>query len=132
MTYFTKENGQITLWLGQAKLGSKQYCKDGIKDDLHKKYSDSYLSNQIYFLSDKPCGLTDEAKEITQLINELNMINAFEDDNKREKELLKCFLDKGIQISIPCLLAYDKNSVYKDISNLKKEIEKETQWAKNN
>lgn len=132
LTYFTKENGQTTLWLGQAKLGSKQYCKDGIKDDLDTKYNASYLSNQIYFLADKPCGLTDEAKEITQLINKLNMINALEDESKRAIELLKCFLDNGIQINIPCLLAYDKNSVYKDINNLQKEIEKETKWAKNN
>ena len=30
LTYFTNTNGKITIWLGQAKLGSMQYCKNGI------------------------------------------------------------------------------------------------------
>lgn len=132
LTYFTNDNGNITLWLGQAKLGGKQYCKDGIKEDLEKKYTDSYLSSQIYFLADKPCGLTAEGKRIAMTINNLNIINALEDDTKRAEELLGYFLKNNIHINIPCLLAYDKNSVYKDVDKLKIEIDKEVEWAKKN
>ena len=74
MTYFTNVNGKITLWLGQAKMGSKQYCKNGILDDLNKKYSSLYLAEQIYFLADKPSGLTNEGKQLADLLSELNML----------------------------------------------------------
>ena len=34
LTYLTKYNGKYTLWLGQAKLGKKSYCRDSIHEDL--------------------------------------------------------------------------------------------------
>lgn len=130
LTYFTNENGKITLWLGQAKLGDKQYCRKGIIEDLVKKYDTLYLSKQIYFLADKPCGLSKEGKEIALLINKLNMINADQDDITRAEKLLEYLSNQNIDVNIPCLLAYGKNSVYKNISDLEKKIEKEIDWAK--
>ena len=38
LTYFTKDSSGISLWLGQAKLGGKTYCKNGIDKDLIEKY----------------------------------------------------------------------------------------------
>lgn len=130
LTYFTNESGKITLWLGQAKLGDKQYCKKGIVEDLIKKYRSLYLSKQIFFLADKPCGLTEEGKELTMLINKINMFNASEDDETRAKQLIDYLKDNNIDINIPCLLAYGKNSVYSNLLELEKKIEKEIDWAK--
>ena len=31
LTYFTFQNNHISLWLGQAKMGEKGYCKQGIR-----------------------------------------------------------------------------------------------------
>lgn len=44
LTYFTRDDNGISLWLGQAKLGGKDYCKSGINDDLLKKFKSEYLS----------------------------------------------------------------------------------------
>lgn len=130
LTYFTNMEGMITLWLGQAKLGGKQYCKEGILEDLEKKYTDLYMAKQIYFMADKPTGLTEDGIQIANLLNRLNMLNAFEDDNNRAEQLMHFLKAQNIGISIPCLLAYDKADVYADITKLKSKVEAEIEWAK--
>lgn len=130
LTYFTNIHGTITLWLGQAKLGSKQYCKNGILEDLEKKYTDLYMAKQIYFMADKPTGLTEEGIQISNLLNKLNMLNAYEDDNNRAEQLMQFLKEQNINICIPCLLAYDKADVYADITNLKSRMESEVAWAR--
>ena len=130
LTYFTNIHGTITLWLGQAKLGGKQYCKKGILEDLEKKYTDLYMAKQIYFLADKPAGLTEEGKQIANLLNRLNMLNVCEDDNNRAEQLMKFLKMQNIDICIPCLLAYDKADVYADITKLESKVELEMTWAK--
>lgn len=130
LSYFTNRNGEITLWLGQAKLGSRQYCKSGILGDLEKKYTDLYMAKQIYFLADKPCGLTEEGIQITNLLNELNMLNICENDTNRAKQLMQFLETQNIDICIPCLLAYNKKEIYIDILNIESKIESEIKWAK--
>ena len=130
LTYFTNLHGTITLWLGQAKLGSKQYCKKGIIEDLEKKYTDLYMAKQIYFLADKPAGLTEEGIQIANLLNRINMLNACEDDNNRAEQLMQFLKIQNIDICIPCLLAYDKADVYADITKLESKVESEIAWAK--
>ncbi len=130
LTYFTNIHGTITLWLGQAKLGSKEYCKKSILEDLEKKYTDLYMAKQIYFLADKPTGLTQEGIQIANLLNRLNMLNAYEDDNNRAEQLMQFLKTQNIDICIPCLLAYDKADVYADITKLKSKVKSEMEWAK--
>lgn len=130
LTYFTNQNGEITLWLGQAKLGSKQYCKNGILDDLDKKYNELYMAKQIYFMADKPVGLTEEGKQIATLLNQLNILNACEDDKNRAKQLMQFLIQKNIKICIPCLLAYEKAEIYGDISGFEEKVKCEIEWAK--
>ena len=130
LTYFTNIQGTITLWLGQAKLGSKQYCKNGILEDLKNKYTDLYMAKQIYFLADKPSGLTEEGKQIANLLNRLNMLNACEDDSNRAKQLIQFLKTQNIDICIPCLLAYDKAGVYADFTKLESKMKSEMVWAK--
>lgn len=130
LTYFTNIHGKITLWLGQAKLGSKQYCKNGILEDLKNKYTDLYMAKQIYFLADKPTGLTEEGKQIANLLNKLNMLNANENDNNRAEKLIQFLKEENIDICIPCLLAYDKADVYSNITKLESKVESEISWAK--
>lgn len=48
LTYFVKDESAVTLWLGQAKLGSKDYCKSDISKDLMKKYTSEYLAKQLF------------------------------------------------------------------------------------
>lgn len=130
LTYFTNTNGKITIWLGQAKLGSMQYCKNGILDDLKNKFTNLYMADQIYFLADKPVGLTEEAKQILSLLSKLNMRNIDESDDKRSKILIDYLKIQNIDICIPCLLAYNRKKVYEDIENLEKKMKSEIEWAK--
>ena len=73
LTYFSVYNGNVSLWLGQAKMGHRDYCKRDIKDDLLTKFGNEYLSQQLYFIADKQAGITDEGKLITDVINKINM-----------------------------------------------------------
>ena len=130
LTYFTNDNGKIALWLGQAKLGSESYCKSGINDDLILKFTQEYMSKQVYFISDKQSGLSDEGVELTNVINELNLINIEKDEKKRAKALIDYILNNGISINIPCLLAYGKKGVYNDLSELELQIKNEVERIK--
>lgn len=130
LSYFTNMHGTITLWLGQAKLGSKQYCKSGILEDLEKKYTNMYMAKQIYFLADKPVGLTEEGTQIANLLNKLNMLNVYEDDNNRAEQLIHFLKEQNIDICIPCLLAYDKADMYADITKIERKMKSEIEWAK--
>lgn len=125
LTYFTNDNGQIALWLGQAKMGSIDYCKTGINSDLIEKYKNLYLSKQVYFVSEKQVGLTEEGKVITEAINQLNMININNGNTQRSNELIKFLVDRNVVINIPCLLAYGKGSVYENVTDVEEKIKSE-------
>lgn len=126
-TYFTKDDNGISLWLGQAKLGDEAYCKKSINDDLLEKFKNTYLSKQLFFICDKPVEVTNAAKEILQKINKLNIASMNEDEITRAKKLIDCFNKEGITIKIPCLLAYDKSSVYSEAADLYEEVLKTTE-----
>lgn len=118
LTYFTKDNSGISLWLGQAKLGEKSYCKSGINKDLLEKYMASYLSKQLFFICDKRVSITEDAKAILEIIETLNMRTIAENEEFRACQLIDVLNANGIRIKIPCLLAYEENSVYKDAAKL--------------
>ncbi len=69
----------VSLWLGQAKLGGKAYCKTDINKDLLEKFTAEYLSKQIFFVCEKRVSLTDDTKAILEAIEEIN-IRSMEDD----------------------------------------------------
>ncbi len=73
LTYFSKNSDEITIWLGQAKLGDKGYCKSSIDKDLAEKYTQIYLSKQLFFVCDKRIHITEDAANILELIQELNI-----------------------------------------------------------
>lgn len=116
LTYFIKDESDIYLWLGQAKLGGKNYCKLGIDKDLSSKFEQCYLAEQMFFICDKPVEMTEEAKEILSVIEKVNIATLKDDDTIRAKALIKCFKDNNIRIVIPCLLAYGEGTVYSDVS----------------
>lgn len=126
LTYFSKDETGISLWLGQAKLGEKNYCKTDIKNDLLEKYTTEYLSKQIFFVCDKRVSITNDAKTILEAIEEINMRSMEYDTTLRGQKLIDYFKSAGINIKIPCLLAYGEDTVYKDVSTLYQMIEKET------
>lgn len=125
LTYFTKNDNEIVLWLGQAKLGEKNYCKIGIDHDLTKKYKAEYLTEQLYFISDKPVKVTNDAKEILEVIDNINARMIEEDPSIRTRELLDYLTKEQIKVRIPCLLAYSKNSVYSDARKIYEKIQDE-------
>lgn len=125
LTYFSKNNDEITIWLGQAKLGQKEYCKTSIDKDLAEKYSQIYLSNQLFFVCDKRIHITEDAAKILELIDNLNILMIDECTEKRAQKLLSLFSEKNVKIKIPCLLAYGATEAYKDSSRLFAEIESE-------
>lgn len=127
LTYFTKDQTGISLWLGQAKLGEKNYCKSDIDKDLLTKYTKEYLAEQIYFICDKRVEITDDAKEILDAINRINAIMIDKDDSCRIDALIEYFRKSNIKIRIPCLLAYGKSSVYSDAKDIFNKIQIEVE-----
>ena len=118
LTYFSKDDSGLSLWLGQAKLGGKSYCKNGIDTDLFSKYVTSYLSEQLFFVCDKRIHITDDAKAILEVIEKLN-IHAINDNTvSRAHQLIDLLNKLGIKVRIPCLLAYEEESVYRDAAGL--------------
>lgn len=130
LTYFVKDESGISLWLGQAKLGTKSYCKTGINDDLNDKFMPVYLTQQLFFVCDKPVQLLDKAKEILKIIEQINILEMNSDDESRAYKLLKYFSEHHIRIKIPCLLAYDNQAVYDDASSLCSKISNEVDSIK--
>lgn len=130
LTYFTKDESGISLWLGQAKLGEKSYCKSSIHKDLLEKFKKEYLAKQLFFICDKRIGITDDAKSILEAIEEINIVMNGIDENSRADKLFDCFKKYHINIKIPCLLAYGKNSVYSDIKTIYNKIESEVNSIK--
>lgn len=125
LAYFSMNNDETTLWLGQAKLGEKHYCKKGIHDDLLLKFEETYLSKQLFFICDKQIGVTEESEKLTDIINKVNLATLNENDDSRAAALLRCFNDNNIKINIPCLMAYDQESVYQDHIFIAQRIEEE-------
>ncbi len=125
LTYFSKNSDEITIWLGQAKLGQKEYCKSSIDKDLVEKYSQIYLSKQLFFVCDKRIHITEAAANILELIDEINIQMIEEISEKRAKKLLSLFKEKNVKIRIPCLLAYGSNETYQDVEQLFTRIETE-------
>lgn len=124
--YFTKDLSGISLWLGQAKAGQKNYCKGSIINDLKEKYKKDYFADTAFYIADK-----NEAPELEELLSEINEIclhaqlNKWNKDEKVNK-LLQILKDKQVKIRIPCLIAYSQK-IYSDKSKLAAFIEAEVQ-----
>ena len=99
LTYLTKCNGKYTLWLGQAKLGKRGYCRE-------------YFSEQLYFVSDKPQNVTQDSKDLLELIDELNFCMGKTSTSERAQALIKLMEDTNVSLKIPCLLAYEYADLY--------------------
>lgn len=130
LTYFSKDESGISLWLGQAKLGGKDYCKKGISFDLIKKYTGSYLAKQLYFVCDKRVQITQDARDILEKIETINIRTIDKDDDIRAQQLLALLNKLDIKIKIPCLLAYGEESVYKDEAKLQERIVSELEGVR--
>lgn len=120
----------MTLWLGQAKLGNKEYCKSSINDDLLKKYTSEYLAKQLFFVCDKRVEITSDAREILSNIDELNILMMEENDNSRAEALIDYFQKEHIKIKNPCLLAYGEDTVYRDAGQVYDRIQLEVDSIK--
>ncbi len=130
LTYFTKDSSGISLWLGQAKLGGKSYCKNGIDKDLMEKYVASYLSKQLFFVCDKRIHISSDANDILEAIEDLNIRSIADDATLRAQQLINLLNMLGIQIKIPCLLAYEGNGIYQDPLKLYGRVMSETEDLK--
>lgn len=130
LTCFTKDETGITLWLGQAKLGEKNYCKSGIHNDLLEKFKKEYLAKQLFFVCDKRIGITDDAKSILEAIEDINRLMMSADESSRADKLLAYFKEHHIKIKIPCLLAYGEGTVYADASKICDKIQEQVDSIK--
>lgn len=130
LTYFTKDEAGISLWLGQAKLGEKSYCKSSIHEDLLEKFKKEYLAKQLFFVCDKRIEITDDAKSILEIIEKINIIMMDADESSRADYLIDYFKKHHINIKIPCLLAYGNGTVYADAGKIYNEIQKEVDSIK--
>lgn len=125
LTYFTKDEAGISLWLGQAKLGEKSYCKSSIHKDLLEKFKREYLAKQLFFICDKRIGITDDAKSILEAIEGINLLMINSEENSRSDNLIDYFKKHHINIKIPCLLAYGEETVYADKETILDKIQAE-------
>ena len=105
--YFTQQKKEISLWLGQVKTGSRDYCKSSIITDLNEKYILDYFCQSLYYIADK----VDNSHDLSNLLNDINLIcfNSIEkhwtEELKKEK-IINLLIEKEIKIKIPCLLSY--------------------------
>ena len=127
LTYFSIQGESVSLWLGQAKMGDKEYCKGDINKDLLEKFNKVYLAKQMFFICDKPVEITSEGKKLIQIINDIDIAMLDDDPVQRANGLLDCFRKNNVTIKIPCLLAYGQGLVYKDPTSVFAMIEKETE-----
>lgn len=122
--YFTKDDEEVSFWLGQAKAGGKEYCKSSIVDDLNDKYRKDYFSDTVFYIADRK-----DTNELDDILIGINKI-CFEaqkqnyDNETKVKELLAFLESKKVRIKIPCLIAYTKD-IYNDFEKLKQLIENE-------
>lgn len=127
LSYFSIQEDIVSLWLGQAKMGDKEYCKGDINKDLLEKFKKVYLAKQMFFICDKPVEITDEGKKLVRIINDLDIAMLDDDPTRRADGLISCFKKNNIAIKIPCLLAYGQGLVYEDPASVFAMIEKETE-----
>ncbi len=111
LTYFSKDETGVSLWLGQAKLGGKAYCKTDINKDLLEKFTAEYLSKQI-FLCVRKTGFSNRRHKKRFLKPLRKSISDLWKTMRRcvGKKLLDYFKSEGIRIKIPCLLAYGEKN----------------------
>lgn len=108
--YFTKFNDEITLWLGQVKTGSFDYCKREIVTDLNEKYIDDYFCNSLYYIADK----CEQSGDLIYILNEINKIcylnacNKYSDIEKNNK-IFELLAKNKVRVKIPCLLVYQED-----------------------
>lgn len=127
LTYFSIQGKNVSLWLGQAKMGDKEYCKGDINRDLLEKFKKEYLAKQVFFVCDKPVNITEEGKKLVRIINDLDIAMLDDDPTRRADALLDCFRRNNISIKIPCLLAYGQGLVYENPASVFAMIEEETE-----
>ncbi len=118
LTYFSLENGSVSLWLGQPKMGTKNYCKTSIDKDLIEKFTKEYLSKQIFFICEKSAEMTDECKRLTAEMTEISFATIQNSPKARAQSLVQYFTRKNITVNIPYLMAYGEGSVYSDLDAL--------------
>lgn len=127
--YFTLQDEQITLWLGQAKSGAELYCKSGIKEDLNTKFYNNYFANTAFYIADRS-----ESSELTYLLKNINKV-CFEAQknkwsmDKKIKVLLDFLKGNNVKIRIPCLLAYtsdiyETDDINREISTVVSKMQK--------
>lgn len=111
--YFTKNDTEISLWLGQAKTGIWSYCKSGIIKDLNSKYVIDYLADSVFYIADK----AERESELQELLNEINRM-CFEnyrlnhDSETKMLLLIELLKNRKVKIKIPCLLVHTADDIY--------------------
>lgn len=119
--YFTKQDGQIQLWLGQAKAGKEDYCKRDIKKDLNTKFTTDYFASTAFYIASRS-----DSVDLSCIVTELNKICLQAQKSKWAKEqkvdaLFASLSKHKVTVKIPCLLAYTKD-VYSDSALLQQKI----------
>ena len=114
---------EVFLILGQAKLGDRDYCIRGIKEDI-KKVSFLYTYDELAFIADKRGSLDPEIRTLLSELNDLFIDNQKKEISVKQKQISEFFYDNNVKIIIPCLLAYEKSELYGQNfeSNYTKEI----------
>jgi hypothetical protein len=97
---------------------------------LIEKYTNEYLTRQLYFVSTKRYEITEDAKILLEKINGLNVRTIRKDGDSRARALIDLLNEMGIVIKIPCLLAYDEKLVYENAAHLYEHIQREVDEIK--
>lgn len=120
--YFTKNNDEITLWLGQAKSGKDSYCKSDMKNDLNTKFTSMYFANTAFYIASRTT--SDELLSIVNEINKACLLTQKESWTKEKKieRLYSILRSHNVVVKMPCLLAYT-DDIYTNPDLLKEKID---------
>lgn len=131
--YFLKqENGNIELWLGQAKAGEKRYCINGICKDINqdKKYLNHYFCKAIRYICDRA---TEEVKDenLLSIISKLNKeisesyklgFSNTEREDYINAKMMSILSDYNVSVIVPCLIMFDSD-IYSDAQTFTAKIQ---------
>lgn len=107
------EENETILLFGQAKLGARYYCISEIEKDI-EKLDFLYTFEEMMFIADKRESLDLKVQAILSGLNDLFMDISDKSIQDKEKFVNDYFQRNNIRIVIPCLLAYEKSSIYSD------------------
>ncbi len=128
---FREEAQNISLILGQVKTGGYNYCTSNLETDLNTKYNSTYFGDAVCYIADRRM-LDCPSLALQNILRQINEIAMATDDMQtRNDKICEYIKNNHIKIEIPCLMFYEKNTLYNSTNDIILQLDKEIEKVKN-